>query len=996
MRSLRRAHIAACAAAVLCSVFCAVTGCAQRYPFFNIGIEQGLVQSQVFTLTQDAAGHLWAGTFGGLSCFDGKAFHTYTMREGLPSNTITALCSNRRGELCIGTARGLSIYNGHSFRNYSFSGPDNPKENVVMQVSTMPDGNLWCIAGHKLYTLREGKITPIGTPATANMLSALGATDDGIWVGAAGSRSIYRLRGSAWDSLMLPQSLPLHVSRIYADAARRIVLLTTAGIYRLKGAAWTRLLVRNNPKAPLYYAMAETRDGSYWVSTSTGVVRLSDRAPQYFNRKNGLTDLLVYDLLRDAEGNLWMATNGEGLYRFSGAAFTAVDERMGLDAPQVSSIAQDPQGAVYFGTYDGGLYRYRAGKAVRVPFPGGPSRMLVSCMELRDAMLWIGTQGLGLLRYDTRSGTVSRYNDERIGPSVLMMAQDSSGIWLSNGRSVFLAARDTLREITARNSAETFCNIGRDSLLLSTSEGLLLHSHDTVVRFRTNSAADSGQIVCMTCRSGTIWIGTSDNGLFGYTLAGGKTVHISRRDGLRSDFIYNVYAAPDGSVWAGTGYGICHIVPAPSRPAVTFYGRNAGLTGMESNRNAVLPLRDGSIWFGTTGGALLYRPGNDVAVVKPGSLQLQNIALFGEPVRDTGWYRGVSPLYGVPQHLRLPWQQNNLSFSFNAISLSGDDALKYRYRLEGLPAPWSEWGTGTSVNFSALPPGKYELQVQCSADGITAQPQMLRYPFEIITPFHKTTLFYFLIALACIVLGVGLQYLAARGKRRRLAQLDAVRREEQARVRQRTAEDFHDEVGNKLTRINVLTNVLRSKIGPAPDTARLIDQIQDNAGQLYGGTRDILWALQPSNDSLFQVMHRIRDFGRDLFGDTDTQFEMEDVPPSWKEYRLPMDASRNLIMIFKEALNNVLKYAGATRVVMASFMQDGSLMLLLHDNGEGFASDEIKRGQGLNNMETRARRLDGALDIESAPGKGTRITLRIKIPLNKGLLNIGIAGYLNR
>ncbi len=691
-----------------------------------------------------------------------------------------------------------------------------------------------------------------------------------------------------------------------------------------------------------------------------------------------------------------MATNGEGLYRFSGAAFTTVDERAGLDGPQVSSIVQDERGTTYFGTYDGGLYRYACNQAQRIAIPGGAERSPVSCLELRDNTLWIGTQGVGLWRYNTVSGIMNRYDDERIGPTVLMMTQDTSGIWLGNGKSILLAAHDSLHQLPVKQSAEAFALIGRDSVLLGTPDGLMLYNHDTVTPFRTHSAADSGMVVCMMVHGSSVWIGTSDNGLFGYDMHTGRNIHITRKEGLRSDFIYNVYAAPDGAVWAGTGFGICHINPSGPRPVVTFYGHNAGITGMESNRNAVRPLPDGSIWFGTTGGAVLYHPQNAVAVTKPLSLQLQSVTLFGEAVKDTNWYQGLSPVYGVPQALRLPWRQNNLSFSFNAISLSGDDAISYRYRLEGLPAPWSEWSTNNSVTFSALPPGHYELQVQCSADGIRPQPQMLRYPFEIITPFHKTTLFYLLIIVGCIVLGVGLQYLAARGKRRRLAHIEAVRRDEQARVRQRTAEDFHDEVGNKLTRINVLTNVLRSKIGMMPDATRLIDQIQDNAGQLYGGTRDILWALQPSNDNLYQVMHRIRDFGHDLFGDTDILFEMEDVPAQWKDSRLPMDASRNLIMIFKEALNNVLKYAGASRVVIASLMQDGELLIYLRDNGEGFDSGSIKRGQGLTNMETRAKRLGATLKIESAERRGTSITLSLKIPSLRGTIMNGIPPYLTR
>src|SRR5690606_2080993 len=220
----------------------------------------------------------------------------------------------------------------------------------------------------------------------------------------------------------------------------------------------------------------------------------------------------------------------------------------------------------------------------------------------------------------------------------------------------------------------------------------------------------SAQIVCMDYRNGTLWLGTVDDGVLGYHLPTRGITHISRINGLRSDFIYNIYAAPDGHVWAGTGYGICRIRPDGSRTTVTFFGRSAGITGMESNRNAVLPLPDGSIWFGTTGGASLYHPANSTAVTRPVSIQLQRVQLFGESVKDSGWYSGTSGLYGAPLSLRLPWRQNNLTFSFSAVSLTGSEGILYRYRLAGLNAPWSVWSTNNTVTFSALPPGNYVLE----------------------------------------------------------------------------------------------------------------------------------------------------------------------------------------------------------------------------------------------------------------------------------------------
>jgi signal transduction histidine kinase len=658
---------------------------------------------------------------------------------------------------------------------------------------------------------------------------------------------------------------------------------------------------------------------------------------------------------------------------------------MGLTGPQVSSIAQDENGTVYFGSFDGGLYRYRDGKVQTIPLPDHGMRRLVSTLAIYNNILWIGTQGLGLLQYDLHTGRMSRYPDERAGRSVLAMSADSTGLLIANGKGICLLTKDSLKVIPVKSGmVESFVRTGRDSLVLVTMDGLMLYHNDSTRPFITHSAADSAQIVCMDYRDGTLWLGTGDNGIFGYTCSTRHIRHINRSNGLRSNFIYNIHATPDKYLWAGTGFGICRIKLDEPRPSVTFYGRSAGITGMESNRNAVLPLPDGSIWFGTTGGAFLYHPEEAAAKTEPISIQLQRLQLFGEPVKDTNWYSSLSAGYGIPLSLRLPWRQNNLTFSFNAISLTGNEGIAYRYRLEGLNAPWSAWSTNNTVTFSALPPGIYTLEVQCSTDGNQSQPQNLRYNFEIITPFYKTTWFRLLILGACIALGVAIQYIAAYRKRARLAMIEELRREEQAKVRQRTAEDFHDEVGNKLTRINVLTNVLRSKVSVvAPDATRIIDQIQDNAGQLYSGTRDILWSLQPSNDTLYQVLQRIRDFGLDLFGDTEISFDMRGIDPAWKDYRLPMDVSRNLIMIFKEALNNVLKYAMADKVQIDVNRVAGNLILTLKDDGKGFDPEHICRGQGLVNMKTRAGRLDGNIQIDSACGKGTSIELTLKVPSRK-------------
>ena len=378
-----------------------------------------------------------------------------------------------------------------------------------------------------------------------------------------------------------------------------------------------------------------------------------------------------------------------------------------------------------------------------------------------------------------------------------------------------------------------------------------------------------------------------------------------------------------------------------------------------------------------------YQPHTDVVSSAPTGIVLQSVKLAAENTIDPGYYDSTDSWYNIPYGLRLPYKKNNISFTFQAVTLSGAQEVLYRYRMDGLETPWSDWSPINSVTYSALPPGKYTFHVQSRGTNADNNPE-LAYSFEIITPFQKTTWFRFAVLIACLLLGILLQYTVNNRKQRRQELLEKLRNEEQGKIRMRTAEDFHDEIGNKLTRINVLTSVLKNKITLTPETTRILGQIEENTAQLYGGTRDILWSLKPSNDNLYEILHRIRDFGNDLFEDTDVNFTFSGTDEKWNNHRLPMDMSRNLLMIFKEALNNTLKYAAAKNVTLEVTLKNKTvLQLILKDDGQGFNMQTIKKGNGINNMHTRAGRLNGKLYIDSRAGKGTIINLTFKIPPNR-------------
>ncbi len=962
---------------------------AQRYPFYNLGIDNGLIQSQATALVQDRQGHLWIGTLGGLSRYDGRTFTNYTVRDGLPSNTVNALHLDRQGRLWIGTMKGVSLYDGKQFRHYIFQSPENPRANIVSKIRSTPDGTVWCVSGNKLYQIREGKVQSVPMPGGASLVSAMSTDDRGDgWLTVPGRPYLYRLHGRQWDSTLISAGkMAAYVYRIFEDRQHRLWLLAGSELYVKQGDSIRLATAAGRPlnDLPRLMCMTQARDNSYWLGVGSGAIHLTDSTVRRYSKRNGLTDNTIATALSDAEGNIWLGSDGQGLFRFSGAPFTVLDESTGLPSAQVMSLAADADGTIYLGTFDAGIYRYKSGHITTLPLPRKDLPPITSMMVL-GRRLWFGTRGHGLWSYENGSFRQYSYKTNHLtGDFITAMRADSEQLWIGTNSGFAVYAEDSFHRVPLKSGpVMDFIRIGADSMLLATEDGLRLYNQDEVRPFATGTAMDSASVQCFTLKGRELWMGTNDNGVICYHLDRHRSITISKAQGLRSDFVYNIIADRAGTIWAGTGFGIYNIRMEAGQPMVTYYGKGQGVSGLESNHNAVLGMPDGSIWFGTTNGALHYRPGRGMTTTHPVSIVLQSVLLFGETIRDTGYFKGTSSLYGVPGGLKLPYKKNNLSFTFHAISLNGEEGIVYRYLMDGLDAQWSDWAPTNSVTYSALPPGKYTLRVQCGTD--TERPaHELKYDFEIITPFHKTSLFRLLVLGGCILLGVSLQYGANRRKQARLKLIEALRREEQAKVRQRTAEDFHDEVGNKLTRINVLTNVLKSKITEiTPDARRIIEQIQDNTGQLYSGTRDILWSLKPSNDNLYEILHRIRDFGGDLFGDTNIDFRFSGTDERWKDFRMPMDLSRNLIMIFKEALNNCLKYAEPTLVTLdASLSPDNMLRLVLRDNGKGFDPEQVKRGHGIDNMNVRAKRLNGKLCLTSEKCKGTTLELTFKIPSNK-------------
>jgi len=217
--------------------------------------------------------------------------------------------------------------------------------------------------------------------------------------------------------------------------------------------------------------------------------------------------------------------------------------------------------------------------------------------------------------------------------------------------------------------------------------------------------------------------------------------------------------------------------------------------------------------------------------------------------------------------------------------------------------------------------------------------------------------------------------------------MERVRFSEREKVREQVSRDYHDELGHKLTKISLFSELIKRNInGGSNEIKKYLDMVIRSSESLSGDTRDFIWTLNPEKDSLYDLVLYLKEFGDALFEETDIHFEVKDLSQELRFTKLPMEWKRQLTFIFKEGMNNILKHSSCQNVVLEVRLSNGDLDVKLVDDGLGFdPTRRVKRngsGNGLPNMSARAAKISAEIDFDSGSGSGTKILFRGKIPTN--------------
>lgn len=986
-------------------------------------------------LYEDKWGFFWVGTTGGgLNRFDPRKeefshfLHDPSNESSLPSNTVQCILEDDLGNLWVGTDKGLTKIRlgGTSDRLpvYYEQIPigENGLSNVFIKTLFQDrDRNIWVGTNDGLNRLppplkdeespdrnviqfldREGQVPTIKGKIIHKILQA---KDGGIWVGTGSS--LEKLVTGSDGQLRFHSVLPAPWSdKVIVDIEETEqqsfwISIFNHGLLHFEQLGDSIRKIEELIPSPLQPAGIPTnmifdiypdRHGLFWLATEHQGITFFSPTVQPFKFLPFPEGCI--SILEDREGWLWMGGYGQGLRSIAPLGDT-LNYKVGypnLHSNLVTIIDEDTDGNIWFGSFRGlnvwpksdrtqdSTLRLRHYRALPNSDRGLSERRIFAFHEYPKGVYWVGTRGGGLNRlsfpngnweephfihYQHQADQVNSLGDNYIWS----ITHDEVGhLWVGTDKGV---NKIVLDEAFKARSFVRFEN--RSGIPNSLSLNLIGPLHCT---------ADS-----------IVWVGTAGGGLnkMDFRQDPSFTQPIITRynstQGLNNDNVYGMLEDAQGYLWLSTNRGIARFDPNFSPAAgqqeqdafLSFYGKD-GLQGDEFNTNAYgISPTTRQLFFGGENGVTIFHPDSlDYGQGLP-QIAFTDFRIFNQSV-SVGADSPLSQAISQTESFELDYQADMISFSFAALDFRQAPRNQYAYRLQGYNDQWIYIGHENTIHFTNLDPGDYHLQVKGSNSRGVWNHEGASLSFRINPPPWRTWWAYILYALA----GIGLLYAfihyrirAGMREMEEANRLSQARFEERERLRKQNAADYHDELGHRLTKISLFLELAERQAAADLNLRSYLAKVKSNTQDLSDGIRDLIWSLDPAKDSLYETLLRLQAFGDKLFDFSDTAFQTTGIDQGFEQIQLGADQRRHILLLFKEAMNNCLKYAKAGLAKLTIEQAGEGVLIIFQDDGKGFETAGEAAGYGLKNMEDRAKKIGGILMISSMKDRGTKISLEL-------------------
>lgn len=919
---------------------------------------------RVTALCEDNSGRVWVGTQqDGLYAWDCSGTRHFTHINGLLDDTVTSLATDNSGSVWIGTKSGLNLFAGQNFR--ALTRREGLPDNMVSGVHVARSGTVWITTRNGMSRFLNGRLAQYDfqTESQGRSPEYLGAYED--------------RRGNLWA---------------YGDT----YLINLANEKRFN-------YFRGTETASVrIWSLCEGHDGRLWIATSgRRLFCIEDNhiQPVIFSELPWTYD--VRAIAEDRDGNLWLGSSGGGLVQLRPQSVHVQRVGHGLPASPPSALALDAAGRIYVGLQHNGIFVGEAGRFERLAGSGLEVQDFVTSLAIgQDGTLWAGTLGNGLYGLLQTRGVQLSTSDGLADDTILSVAAATNGIVWAGTKA------GTLHEISGlklrRFDAADGLGGAAITALLPAGNGIWVGTRDGALLQETKGKFEQrlppealGRHSIVTLHEtggGRLWIGTAGGGL---ACRVGDTLRTwTRGDGLPDEWIAGIAEDPARNLWLVTGAGVYRMAAAVVLDAVE--GRGAlvckliseARTSLESAHwsggTRAVCAGDGRLWFATSDGVLNVDPRRRESEPKTLPVYLESFALNDQspqPATDC-----------TPRHsthtgpYRMPAELRSLKFQFTALNFTTPGKVRFRHRLEGFEPDWVGEAAERTVNYGRLPFGNYRFHLAArTGDGPWFE---LATPFAFVVP---TPLYFQPWAVALYILTViGLVTAIVRVVSHRRLRTALARLEQQQaleRERMRIARDMHDEIGSKLTKISFLSEHARVDAAGSGSLARKIESIAASSRELLQTMDEIVWVVNPHNDTLEHLADYLSHYATEYFQNTSVQCDLR-LPRAIPRHPLSSEARHHLFLAFEESLNNILKHAGASVVNIEMTVKGLEFEIQVADNGHGFElspgatpnrGSGGRGGNGLKNMRQRMADIGGTCEIRSQPGGGTLVALRLQL-----------------
>ncbi len=982
--------------------------------------EEGLPDNSVMAVLQTQDGYLWVGTQRGLARFDGVRFVAVNPARtmGEAAFVVTALCEDSAGRLWVGTQdHGLFHYDDGVLVRFAASGL--PADTSVNAIAEDPGGFLWVGTSAGLirmsgdsamrFTVKEG----LPHDAVSNVSVARSGT---VWITTIGGMSQYK------GNRLLPVDFQADAAGrspgflgVYEDRQGNLWAFGDTYLVNLAEGKRVNYFRSGDTSSVRIWSLCESRNGQLWIGTSgQGLFCFAgDRFLPLALRAGGVASD-VRALCEDREGNLWLGTRGDGLVRLqprNGRVLTAAD---GIPPGPARLVTFDAAGKGLLGFGNRGLFSSRGEVFSQAATELRPSiqNLVASACAARDGTLWIGTLGAGL--YCKHGQQAVRYTmaDGLSDEAVLVLAESAGGAVWAGTRSGSLHRFEGGKLTSFGRGAglpgepvTAMLPDAQGALWIGTEGGVLLR--EVAGQFgRVTSAQElAGQPIraLHADATGRLWIGA------GTSLA---CLHNDRLWVLRSETravgetVWGILTDTEGNVWYATGASVSRIAShaltrmleaePPIRPLVCFQMGVLTNTANQWGWPRAAQSVDGRLWFATPAGVVVFNPTSLKQETQPPAVLIESVLADGvrlsrqnlgderlRPKLSPPWRSSSAPI-------RLGADLRSLEIQYTAPYLSNPETVQFRHKLDGFDVDWVEDGPERRVRYGRLPNGDYQFQVRASSTSGLWPDVSASFSFVIPTPLWRTgwAIGGYGLAVAAIVAAVvrWASHRRLRAQLARLAQQEAMQKE-----RMRIAQDMHDDIGSKLTKISFMSERARGELRGQDPVAGKLDAIATTSRDLLKTLDEIVWAVNPRNDDLEHLAAYLGQYATEYFQNTAVECEVR-IPRQLPSHPLSAELRHNVFLAFEEALNNVLKHAQASVVRVNMALSPEPFEITITDNGRGFdvppvtvggrsaeASGQPQDQDGLHNLRQRLADVGGQCQLRSEPGQGTTVSLRFPL-----------------